>query len=203
MRFAQPCQKSVFARHSTGEIASAKGEQGQAHARVIPKTVLPADDFNEGVLRPTFQQTIFRAAENAPCSVRAWRASIGQPPSSRRLILLTRFRRLSTAPSYALGIYKHLRILGAAFVFSGQRLCHRQKPNWLRLCLRARLLLSAAKALSSVGLVARSPAVLIALCERQIHGNGSIGLIRAPEPNGPMIAIHQDHLRMFSVATDG
>ena len=126
-----------------------------------------------------------------------------QPPSSRRLILLTRFRRLSTAPSCALGIYKHLRILGAAFVFSGQRLCHRQKPNWLRLCLRARLLLSVAKALSSVGLVARSPAVLIALCERQIHGNGSIGLIRAPEPNGPMIAIHQDHLRMFSVATDG
>jgi Tripartite tricarboxylate transporter family receptor len=42
-------------RHSTGEIASAKGEQGQAHARVIPKTVLPADDFDEGVLRPTFQ----------------------------------------------------------------------------------------------------------------------------------------------------
>lgn len=88
-------------------------------------------------------------------------------------------------------------------MFSGQRLCHRQKPNWLRLYLRARLLLPVAKALSSVGLVARSPAVLIALCERQIHGNGSIELIRAPEPNGPMIAIHQDHLRMFSVATDG
>ena len=50
----------------------------------------------------------------------------GQPPESAASDFADAISPAINSAVMALGIYKHLRILGAAFVFSGQRLCHRK-----------------------------------------------------------------------------